>query len=150
MSKPDWRPQEMPTLQVNWLSRLLSKHTDQQLAEVGLTVSQLPVLVALKNGDSRTQKELADLAGVTQPSMAQLLSRMEREGLVQRTPSRVDGRSSMISLTNLASSRLGPGRAVLRRLDDHICSILTDEERHLVTGILQKLIHRAEGSDVEL
>lgn len=147
MSEPDWRPQEMPSLLVNWLSRLLSKKVDQQLAAVGLTGSQLPVLVALKDGGARTQKELADFAGVAQPSMAQLLSRMERDGLIQREPSTIDGRISMISLTSEASSRLGPGRAALRALDDDLCGALSDEERKLVTEILRKLIRHAERDD---
>lgn len=138
----------MPSLLVNWLSRLMSKKVDQRLAAVGLTGSQLPVLVALKDGGARTQKELADFAGVAQPSMAQLLSRMERDGLIQRVPSSTDGRISMISLTPLASSRLGPGRAVLRALDNDLCSVLTSEERKSVTVILQKLIHHAEGDNI--
>jgi len=135
----------MPSLLVNWLSRVLSRQVDQRLTAVGLTGSQLPVLVALKDGQERTQKELAEHAGVAQPSMAQLLARMQRDGLIQRAPSSVDGRMSMISLTAEASNRLEPGRAVLRKLDEEVCSILTDDERRAATPILQKLVRHAEG-----
>ena len=141
----EWRPQEMPTLLVNRLSRLISKKTDEELGVVGLTASQLPVLASLKDGMKLTQKELAELTGVSQPSMAQLLARMERDELVQRTPSPSDGRISMVSLTATANMKLEPGRSALRRVDDNACSILTERERAMLATILLKLLRHAEG-----
>ena len=38
--------------------------------------------------------------------MAQMLVRMERDGLIRRTPNPADGRSSRISLTDTAHARL--------------------------------------------
>lgn len=141
----EWRPHDMPSLIINRLARVLSKRADDELAAVGLTASQLPVLASLKDGVKLTQKELADLAAVAQPSMAQLLARMERDGLVQRTPSATDGRISLISLTPQASRRLEPGRTALRRVDDDVCSVLTEKEREMLTTVLRKLVRHAQG-----
>lgn len=141
----EWRPYEMPSLLINRLTRLLSKQVDEQLSAVGLTGSQLPVLAALKEGANLTQRELADLAGVAQPSMAQLLARMERDGMIQRTPSASDGRVSTISLTSQAKRKLEPGRDVLRRIDDETCSVLTEKERQALVAMLQKLVRHVQG-----
>ncbi|WP_163773899.1 MarR family winged helix-turn-helix transcriptional regulator, partial [Proteus mirabilis] len=62
-------------------------------------------------------KELARLAGVEQPSMAQLLARMERDGLIRREPDPSDGRSSLVSLSEDALARIDPARAILLRGD---------------------------------
>ena len=75
--QPDWQPRQMPTLLINHYGRLLTRQADERLKTIGLTASQLPVLAALKDGSALTQRELAEAAGVEQPSMAQLLARME-------------------------------------------------------------------------
>lgn len=142
-----WLPHEMPSLLINRLARLLSQQADEQLGEVGLTASQLPVLVSLKDGGSLTQKALAERAGVAQPSMAQLLARMERDGLVQRTPSNTDGRTSLISLTVQAKRRLEPGRDALRQVDDAACAIFSDSERQTLTTLLQRMVQHAESNE---
>lgn len=143
-SHPEWLPQQMPTLLINRLARLVSKEADESLRDVGLTIAQLPVLVSLKDGAKLTQKELADLTGVEQPSMAQLLSRMERDGMIQRTPSPIDKRSSLVSLTGQATKQLEPGRSALRKVDDEFCSVLTQDERNVLTGLLQRLLTQRE------
>lgn len=145
MNKPlsQWRPETMPALVISRLGKLLMKRMDDSLRSVGVTTAQLPVLVALKNGERLTQKALAEFADVEQPSMAQLLTRMERDGLVRREPSPTDGRSSLISLTAAAHRKLEPGRAVLRRIDEQACAILTPAEREALAGMLLRLLEDA-------
>jgi hypothetical protein len=52
----------------------------------------VPVLRALAEGGSLAQKELARLARVEQPTMAEMLARMERDRLVERHPNPDDKR----------------------------------------------------------
>jgi MarR family transcriptional regulator for hemolysin len=83
------------------------------LRELGFAIGQLPVLVALKKVKALPQAELARIARVEQPSMAQLLNRMERDGLVQRIADPNDKRSRLISLTDSASRRMPKGKAIM-------------------------------------
>jgi MarR family transcriptional regulator for hemolysin len=135
-----WHPHEMPTLLINRLARSLLKPVDDRLREVGISTSQLPVLVALKDGSKLTQKELAELADVEQSSMAQLLGRMERDNLVMREASTTDRRSSLISLTKHARQLLEPGRVVLKGIDQDVCAVLSKEEKEVLVSLLQRLI----------
>ncbi len=137
----DWLPHTLPILVIGHVARQLSKLVDQDLKAVGITASQLPVLVALKNGEKRTQMELARIAGVEQPSMAQLLARMERDGLLRREPSVMDGRKSLVMLTETALDRLEPGRAALKQIDAEVCAGLSQEERK---RFLSTLLHISE------
>jgi MarR family transcriptional regulator, transcriptional regulator for hemolysin len=93
--------------------RTFSRIVDVQLRELGFSMGQLPVLVALKHGAALPQSELARWARVEQPTMAQLLNRMERDGLVQRVPDPNDGRSRLISLTAQARKQLPKAKAVM-------------------------------------
>lgn len=135
----EWRPEEMPTIVIAHLGRLLTRASDHELRKAGITASQLPVLVALKDGERRTQSDLARIAGVEQPSMAQLLGRMEREGLVRREPSTDDRRSSLISLTDAALQRLAPGRDALRAVDTKARSGFTEADLRLFLGFIARM-----------
>jgi len=139
----DWQPRQMPTLLINQYARVMAKQVDERLRPLGVTASQLPVLVALKGGGRLTQKALAETTGVEQPSMAQLLARMERDGLVRREPSPTDGRSSLVSLTPAAMRKLEPGRAVLKQMDDEACAIFEPAERELLARLLLRLVESA-------
>ena len=98
---------------INRLSKLSLRWADERFQRIGLAAAQMPVLYALKDGASSTQTELARMAHIEQPTMAQLLARMEREGLIERKPDPTDGRSSLIALTPKALKKAEPARALL-------------------------------------
>lgn len=80
-------------------ARLLTELMSRRLAEHGVTIGQLPVLLALYEEDGLTQSELARRTGVEQPTMAVSLRRMDRDGLVRRVPDPGDHRKSQVCLT---------------------------------------------------
>jgi DNA-binding MarR family transcriptional regulator len=57
------------------------------------------VIAWLMQLSDSTQGELSRLIGIEQPTMAVTLRRMERDGLIQRTPDPDHGRRSHIKLT---------------------------------------------------
>src|SRR6218665_458977 len=95
----DWTPEEIPALLIGIAARQLARINEERLKSIGLAIAQIPAVVALKNGEALSQKALAQIAGVEQPSMAHLLARMERDGLIARRANPEDGRSSLFSLT---------------------------------------------------
>jgi DNA-binding MarR family transcriptional regulator len=72
--------------------------------------------------------------------MAQMLARMERDGLIQRTPDPADGRMSRITLTEVARARLPDAIAVLLRGNHEALRGFTDEEAGLLVALLTRLI----------
>lgn len=109
----DTSPDVNPLKLVGQIYRTSTRIADAQLRELGFAMGQLPVLVALKKHRALSQVELAQIARVEQPSMAQLLNRMERDGLIQRVPDPHDKRSRLISLTDVASRRMPKGKAIM-------------------------------------
>ena len=114
--------------------------SEQRLKALGFGVGHLPVLVALKEGRAETQRDLARFARIEQPSMAQMLGRMERDGLIQRTPSATDGRSSLVALTSDAETRLPEALDVLLQGNSEALVGFTDDEKAQLVSLLTRLI----------
>jgi len=72
--------------------------------------------------------------------MAQMLTRMERYGLIQHRPDPVDGHSSRISLTRAVEERLPEAVAVLLRGNREVLRGFTDKEAVLLIAQLTRLI----------
>src|ERR1700760_3153851 len=84
---------------ISLAARSFARLSEARLKPLGFGLGHLPVLVALQDGQVGTQRDLARFARIEQPPMAQMLARMERDGLIRRTPDPRDGRSSRITLT---------------------------------------------------
>ena len=91
-----------------------------------------------------TQTELAKLARIEQPTMAQLLARMERDGLIRRTANPQDKRSSLISLTPLALKKLPSARAVLVQGNKEALRGLTDREIETLSRLLRRVLQNLD------
>ncbi|VUD40412.1 Transcriptional regulator SlyA [Thalassocella blandensis] len=125
---------------ISLAARSYAKLSEARLKPLGFGVGHLPVLVALHSGKANTQRELAKFARIEQPPMAQMLTRMERDGLITRSPNPADGRSSYITLTNKAKQRLPQAIAVLMAGNEEVMTGLSSDERRQFIGTLSKLI----------
>jgi MarR family transcriptional regulator for hemolysin len=125
---------------INLAARGFERLSELRLEPFGFGVGYLPVLVAVKEGTAQSQRDLARFARVEQPSMAQMLARMERDKLVRRTPDPDDGRSSRISLTEIAHARLPEACAVLFQGNREVLSDFTAEESAQLITLVTRLI----------
>jgi DNA-binding MarR family transcriptional regulator len=129
-------------------TRGFSRIVDLSLRDLGFATGQMPVLVSLKGGKALSQAELARVAQVEQPSMAQLLNRMERDGLVERVPDPADKRSRLISLTTGAVKRMPKAKALMEaRVHDALAGFSPEEVAELsrLLGRLNENIDRMAG-----
>jgi MarR family transcriptional regulator for hemolysin len=129
---------------INRIARLGSRWAEVRLQKLGLAVAQVPVFGALKNLGPLSQKELANLLYVEQPTMAQLLARMERDGLIERTPDPKDGRSSRVSLTAKALRKAKPAREVLMEGNRRGLAGFTEEEKRTLGELLGRVLENIE------
>jgi MarR family transcriptional regulator for hemolysin len=125
---------------ISLAGRGFARLSEARLKPLGFGVGHLPVLVALQTGRADTQRDLARFAQIQQPPMAQMLARMERDGLIRRKPDPHDGRSSRITLTEAALSRLPEAIATLFRGNRDAVAGFTDEEIVQLVGLLERLI----------
>ena len=81
----------------------------REAREVGISPEQVSLLVAIKYAPGIGVRELAARERVSPPAMSNHVDRLERDGLVTRTPSASDRRRVGLSLTD-------EGQRVLRRV----------------------------------
>jgi len=125
---------------ISLAARGFARLSEARLKPLGFGVGHLPVLVALRNGRASTQRDLARFAKVEQPPMAQMLARMERDGLIRRTPDPADGRSSRVSLTPAAEARMPGAIATLLHGNREALNGFTDKEAAQLVALLTRLI----------
>jgi DNA-binding MarR family transcriptional regulator len=108
----------MPKIEIDTLSiadRLrpvllrVGRELRREAREVGISPEQVSLLVAIKYTPGIGVRELAARERVTPPAMSNHVDRLERDGLVSRTPSASDRRRVGLSLTE-------EGQRVLRRV----------------------------------
>jgi DNA-binding MarR family transcriptional regulator len=130
----------MPGHLISLAARGFVRLSEARLKPLGFGVGQLPVLVALQDGRASTQRDLARFAKIEQPPMAQMLARMERDGLILRTPDPGDGRSSRVVLTPAALARMPGAVAALLRGNREVLEGFTDAESGQLVALLMRLI----------
>lgn len=128
-----------PMRLIGQINRTFARIVDAPLRELGFAIGQLPVLVALKNADALSQAELARLAQVEQSSMAQLLNRMERDGLVHRVADANDKRSRLISLTDPAQRRMPAAKSVMDATSRQALAGFSKAEKEQLAALLSRV-----------
>ena len=98
---------------------------------------------------------LAATEGVSQPSMTQLIQRLERGGLVTRLPDPDDGRAALIGITDAGRALLDQRRGMRReRLAVLVAALTAEEQCALVNAarvafpILRRLTAEADRAEV--
>ncbi|MFM9443109.1 MarR family winged helix-turn-helix transcriptional regulator [Streptomyces acidiscabies] len=109
-----------------------------------LSFTTLSVLDTLAVGGPRRLTELVKTEQMSQPGLTQLVTRLERDGLVERRPDPADGRAVIVHITD-AGREIGESRHEdrsrhLRRLVGR----LTPEERQAIEAALPALTRLAE------
>ena len=139
-----WAQHERPGHLISRASRLLLRFADTRFRQLGLGVAAFPVLNMLRTGQKLSQKDLALCVKIEQPSMAQLLARLERDGMIRRTPDPEDGRASLISITRKALGILPQVDAVVDEGNQMALAGMSDGETELLIDLLQRLIANLE------
>lgn len=139
-------PSSCPSLAqlINRASRALTRQADAALEPLGLRYAQVPVLALLRDGEEMTQTALAAATGIEQPSMAQLLARMERDDLIQRVPHPRDARSRTIIITPGCSDQLDRAREALIALEQAAVKGFTSTEIQTLGDLLLRVKENLE------
>src|SRR3954465_7400015 len=139
-----WAQHERPGHLITRAARLMLRLADIKFRPLGLGVASFPVLSMLRMGQKLSQKELALCVRIEQPSMAQLLSRLERDGMIKRSPDPGDGRSSLISITRKALGVLPEVDAAVDAGNELALAGLRHDEAKTPIDLLHRLIGNLE------
>ncbi|MFD2112638.1 MarR family winged helix-turn-helix transcriptional regulator [Thiorhodococcus fuscus] len=124
----------------NHLARLFARELQARIKPLGLSTGTFPALLVLWEGDGLTQRELIEHLDIEQPTMANTLTRMERDGLIQRRKDPADGRVQRIWLTDQARALEGPATAAAEAVNADALAGLEYEERAAFQATMRRII----------
>ncbi|MEO1985840.1 MAG: MarR family transcriptional regulator [Martelella sp.] len=124
----------------NHMARLFERGLAARIRPLGLTTGTFPALLELWENDGLTQKQLVERLDIEQATMANTLSRMERDGLIRREKDPGDGRVQRIRLTERARALRDPAIAAATAENEDALRALSDEESAEFISLMQKII----------
>ncbi len=103
------------------VGRMIRTEADRRARELGMTRAQWSILKRVSRHPGLSQRELAEILEVEPITVARLVDRLEKVGLVERRPDRADRRIWRLHLLDAAT----PVLAELDRQADQVLAILT-------------------------
>lgn len=112
-------------------------HTMKQISEG--RGSQKRILILLLETSGMTQKELTARLGVKPGSASEVLNKLEQAGLIQRTQSEVDHRTTDIRLTPQGKAAAQEAGAKRYERHERMFEILSIEEKDMLIDLLERI-----------
>ncbi|GFN33293.1 MarR family winged helix-turn-helix transcriptional regulator [Paenibacillus xylaniclasticus] len=114
-----------------WLKRNyrhICNFLDQRLEPLGVTNSQLGVLMMLWEEQGVTQKQIVKVLGIQPASITFLLKGLEEKGLITRVQDKTDTRVNRIYLTESGQKLQSMAMAIVEEGERKIREQFSDEE----------------------
>ena len=122
------------------MARLFAAGLQQRFKELDLAPAQFMVLLELWEEDGLTQAVLTDRLDVEQATMANTLSRMQRDGLIDRIANPKDKRTRGIKLTPKAREVRQKALTAAATQNAEALKGLNEQEAETLIALMQKVI----------
>lgn len=127
------------------VTRRWRKMLDERLKDLGVTQARWSTMVYLeKGGEGLTQRELASLMAIENPTLVRLLDSLEEQGLIERRPCPNDRRARRLHLTSSGRAFMDDlsGRAEILR--EEMLDGISDEDIECTVRVFHKILENAE------
>ena len=121
--------------------KCVSEDFNRRLESRGSTRIQWVAMYFLRSSDKPLrQNELAAIMNLKTPTLARLLDRMERDGLVSRVESKTDKRVNYLELTENGEKMIDDLMPVGEHFNQLLLKGISDEEVKIFEGVLAKML----------
>lgn len=115
----------------------------------GVTLRQTVLLASIAEAEGASQSDLVRTTGVDRSTLAEMMARMERKGLIARAAAADDGRAKSVRLTHEGRRRLDEALPAIREVDRNLLLALPAARRTTFEAILAELAQAAEQQNAE-
>ena len=126
------------------LTRLQFQYMRAQLEKLDLYPGQPQLLLALREHDNASQKELAQAMDVSPATLTVMLRRMDAKHLVRRVNDPQDLRVIRLSLTEEGCEKVRQIDAFIRQANEMLDGLFTPEELRTASGMIRRVCTRLE------
>ncbi len=145
----NYEPDSLFFTQLSRFQRLYAKGLTMRLSPYDVQPGYLTILHYLWQRDGVTQKELTQFLDIEQATLSNTLKRMERDGLVLRTPNKKDRRRHLITLTEKGASLKNPVETAINDLRKLVNEGLTVNDRRYFKRIMRQMSEKLEDDQTE-
>ena len=122
------------------------------MGEGDLTPRQYTVLVAVAQNEGVNQTLLVEKTGVDRSTLADIVRRMLKKGLLQRRRTKEDARAYSVKLTDEGWKILKAADPLAKKVDDKILGVLPGQQRERFLQDLNQIVKalgklQANGAD---
>ena len=139
----DERSHELDASAIHMLHRA-SQAADELFANetsgADLTPRQFAVLAALEVLESASQTQIVDATGIDRSTLADIVKRLVKRGLLNRRRSRSDARAYVVRLTPEGRAALLAIKPLARRVEERLLQQVPDVRRDELLAALEAII----------
>lgn len=118
------------------------------MTEDGLTPRQYAVLVTVAQNEGLSQTHLVGQTGIDRSTLADIVRRMLKKGLLQRRRTREDARAYAVSLTDTGRETLRKAMPHTNRVDEKILAVLPSQNRERFLQDLASIVETLGNMDI--
>ena len=111
-----------------------------EMADGGLTPRQFAILYTVAQNEGLSQTNLVEKTGIDRSTLADIIRRMLKKGLLARRRTKEDARAYAVKLTDEGWRVLKSSEPLAKKVDDRILSVLTAQERERFVSDLDKIV----------
>ncbi len=117
------------------------------LKVAGLTLRQFSVLAALSGNEGVSQSDLVNATGIDRSTLADMVARMEENGLIKRADSKTDARAKSVSLTAKGKKAFDKALPAVMKADAALFATLPKAKQDALMQGLMGLVEDAAAKD---
>ncbi|GGY60520.1 MarR family transcriptional regulator [Marinobacter zhanjiangensis] len=126
------------------VTRRWRKLLDERLKDLGVTQARWSTMVYLqRGGEGLTQRELAHLMAIENPTLVRLLDSLEEQGLIERRPCKRDRRARRLYLTPAGERFMNDLNERGNILRDEMLAGIEDKDLEVALGVFEKVMENA-------
>lgn len=114
-----------------------------------LTPRQFAILLTVAQNEGLSQTDLVERTGIDRSTLADVIRRMLKKGLLHRRRTREDARAYAVKLTEEGWRVLKQTEPLARRADEKVLSVLSNAERDRFVKGLTEIVRSLEASGDE-
>jgi len=115
-----------------------------------LTPRQLALLGAVAHNEGASQTDIVEITGIDRSTVANIVRRLQRKGLLQRRRTREDARAYAVKLTDQGRRLLRSAEPLAKAVDERVLDALPTKQREHFIDALSRIVsalQRVEGAE---
>ena len=124
--------------------QLAANESASTLTAAGITLRQFSVLAALSGNDGVSQSDLVNATGIDRSTLADMVARMEKAGLIKRVASKTDKRAKVVSLMSKGKKAYEKALPAVEKADAAIFEALPKTKQAALVSGLKDMVAEAD------